>query len=110
MPRVLEIVVQPTGKETHHVTSVTLEERKYTFDFYTNAVDGSWNFDIRNADESAAVRGVAMSVGVNLLFPYRALDLPPGSLFVFDKDLGGADPSVDDFAEGRASLFYLESV
>jgi hypothetical protein len=106
----LEISVQPRGQETHYRTAVILEQRRYVFDFYTNSVDGAWYFDLQNDDASSVARGLPLAAGVNLLFPYRHLDFPPGVLWIFDKGLNGNDPDLEAFVEGRASLFYLESV
>ncbi len=103
------ITVQPTADDTHFVTAVTLERRRYFFEFYGNAVDGAWYFDLRNEDASSSANGLALSVGVNLLFPYRHLDFPPGVLLIFDKGLNGNDPDLDAFQDGRAALYYLES-
>lgn len=105
----LELQVQPTGTETHHVAAFELEQARYVFTFYTNAVDGGWYLDIENDDASSVVRGIALAVGVNILFPYRHLDLPPGILQIEDKELDGSDPDLLAFAEGRAALWYTES-
>jgi len=103
----LEITVQPTGTETHHVQTVQLDGQSCQLTTYTNGVDGYWYLDIQDATGDV-VRGLGLSSGVDLLYPYRHLDLPPGPLWVHDKGLGGADPRTDDFAAGRAALFYLE--
>jgi hypothetical protein len=105
----IQINPQPTGVETHHSASVILEQRRYSFEWYTNAVDGGWYFDLANDGGSSVARGIAMAVGVNLLFPYRHLDFPPGALFIFDKGLNGRDPDLEAFRDGRAALLYLES-
>lgn len=104
----LEIPVQPTGTETHYETSVVLDGGRYRFAFYTNAVDEGWYLDIENDDGTSKVRGVAMVLGIDLLFPYRHLDLPPGPLWVQDRGLAGADPDIEAFGDGRAALYYLE--
>ena len=105
----LEIVVQPTGAETHFEFSTVIEEQRYKFAFYTNTIVSGWYFDLENDDGTSRIRGVALAVGANLLFPYRHLDFPPGTLYIFDKDLNGNDPDLNAFKEGRAALFYLES-
>lgn len=102
----LIITVQPTGVETHYDQSVLLDERNWKISTYTNGVDGKWYFDIES-DGGDVVRGLALANGVDLLFPYRHLDMPAGYLYVKDKGLGGADPGVDDFAQGLAELRYL---
>jgi len=109
MPRVLELIVQPNESVSHFSYSVTLENARYSFAFYTNTVDGGWFMDLANEDESSIARGVGLSNGVNILFPYRHLEFPPGVLYVKDKGLDGADPDLAAFSEGRAALYYLES-
>lgn len=106
----LQLTVQPRGQESHFRTAVILEQQRYLFDFYTNAVDGAWYFDLQNDDATSVARGIGLATGVNLLFPYRHLDFPPGDLFIFDKGLNGNDPDLEAFVEGRAVLLYLESV
>ena len=98
----LEITVQPSQDVTHFRTSVTLEGARYVFDFYTNTADGAWYFDLENDDGSAVIRGIALANGIDMLYPYRHLDLPPGALFIQDKDLRGADPDLRAFPPGRA--------
>lgn len=102
-----ELTVQPRADVSHFRASVVLERRRYHFRFYTQAIDDGWAFDVTNDDESAVVRGVAIVAGVDLLYPYQHLDVPPGQLFVIDRD--GGDPDGMAFAEKRAALYYLES-
>jgi hypothetical protein len=63
---------------------------------------------VANDDESVAVRGLALASGVDLLYLYRHLDLPPGPLWVEDIRLNGRDPDRAAFREQRAALMYLE--
>lgn len=103
----LELTVQPDPAVTHFRAAVELEGARYQFAFYTNAIDGGWSFDVASEDESSAATGIALVAGIDLLHPYRHLDLPPGQLFVVDRD--GGDPDATAFADGRASLYYLEA-
>lgn len=108
----LEITVQPDDSVSHFRTTVLLPEldatlKRWTFDFYTNTADGAWYFDLENDGGEVAIRGIGLANGINLLYPYRYLDLPPGSLFVRDKGLEGADPDLQSFADGRAALYYF---
>ena len=105
----VEITVQPTGEETHHETSVVLDGARYFFAFYTNAADNGWNFDLENDDGTSVARGLALSVGANLLFPYRHLSFPPGRLWVLDKNLVGDDPSIDSFKNATHALLYTDA-
>jgi hypothetical protein len=106
---VLELTVQPREDATHFDVTYTLDGARYRFSFYTNAVTSAWSFDVLNDDGSEGVRGLALTAGVDLLYPYRYLDLPQGSLFVRDKGLNGADPGLTDFWDGNAALYYLEA-
>ncbi len=104
---VLEITVQPTAEVSHFATSVLLDGQRYKLAFYTNKVDQAWYLDINEV-----VFGVGLSVGVDLLYPYRYLGdaIPPGILWVVDKGgLSGRDPDLTAFVEKRASLYYLEA-
>lgn len=109
MPAVIELTVQPNADVSHFNYSVTLESARYSFAFYTNTVDGGWFMDLASEDDTSIARGIALANGINLLFPYRHLDFPPGVLYIKDKGLNGADPDLSAFAEGRAALYYLES-
>lgn len=108
----LEIVVQPNEDVSHFRTTVLLpdatgERSRWTFDFYTNTEDGAWYFDLENEGGDVAIKGIGLANGINLLFPYRHLDLPPGSLFIRDKGLFGADPGLRAFVDGTAALYYF---
>jgi len=105
----LEITVQPDISVSHYTVTLTLDGDRYHFDFYTNAASDGWAMDVSNDDGSAIVRGIAITAGTDLLYPYRHLDLPPGALFVRDKGLNGGDPDLGAFLDGRAALYYLEA-
>jgi len=102
----VEIMVQPAPGVDRFEASVVVNLVRYAFAFYRDAA-GAWYFDLELSDD--AVRGVGLCAGVDLLYPYRHIDgVPPGHLWVIDKALGGANPRDDDWAEGRAALYYLE--
>lgn len=110
MSRVVEITVEPYAEAQllRYTTSVRLDGQRYTFRFYASKVDRLWYFDIEDA-----IYGVGLSVGVDLLFPYRYLGtalIPPGILWVADKGLDGSDPDLSAWTERRASLHYQEVV
>lgn len=66
---------------------------------------GGWCFDLLNARGEAVIRGAGLSVGIDLLWPYRAyVGVPPGSLFAWSPS--GLDLTLDDFASGSAELYY----
>lgn len=104
----IEIKVQPRGDEARTEGALLLDGQRYLFSFFTNTIDDSWNFDVSNEDGTAAVKGIALANGIDLLHMYRHLDMPPGPLWIQDKGLLGRDPGVEAFASGTASLLYLE--
>lgn len=106
---IIEIQTQPPGGATHFETSILLEGRRWTFVFYTNKVDDLVYFDLIGDDQLPRFRGAGLSAGVDLLFRYRYKDVPPGILFLNDKDDKGSDPSPADFDADRFSLYYLTS-
>ena len=106
---ILEIPVQPGANVTSRIAVHTLDRKRYTFRFYTNTVDQRWYFNLQNADASASIFGIAITVGPNLLYPFRHLDLPQGRLFVRDRGLGGSDPNLESFGLGLAALYYQEA-
>lgn len=66
---------------------------------------GGWCFDLLDARGDAIVRGPALAVGIDLLWPYHArAGVPPGKLFVWTAS--GLDLALDDFARGSAEIYY----
>jgi hypothetical protein len=68
---------------------------------------GSWALSLYDAQGNAIVRGIAVVAGIDLLYPYRHLSVPSGSI-VCDT-LDGLDPDLTAFADGRARLLYKPS-
>lgn len=107
---VLEITVQFREDETHASQTLVLEGVRVRFDTYTNRDDNSWYLDIYDDDDQPMIIGIALAVGLDLLFPYRHLNVPPGILFV--QDQGGQpfrDPILPDFFAGNMALFYVSA-
>ena len=106
-----EIPVQPNGTESRITASFQLDQRQWTLRFYTNSVADGWHWDLINDANVTLIAGQALSFGVSLLERFRALDIPPGELFIFEQGggLAGRDPDVKAFAEGRAALYYDEA-
>ncbi len=122
---------------THFKCSVKLEGRVWFFAFYTvtgateyaqttpiqpepgegeAALPSSvgWFFDLSPVPPDpvtgagSVLRGIALACGLDLLFPYRHLDVPPGPLFVQDLDAVGADPDAKGFSDKRFALVYVD--
>lgn len=72
-------------------------------------VTGGWCLDIYDLPATPVVVGIALSCGLDLLWPYRHLHVPQGQLFVWDKLASGRDPDPDGFSEGRYELCYLSA-
>lgn len=100
----IRITVQPTVDVSHHVTSVELDGRRYLFRFYTNKTARAWFWDLGDH-----ARGLRLTTGVDLLYPYRYLGVeacPPGILWVADLEGLGRAPDLTSFAEKRHALLY----
>ena len=68
---------------------------------------GGWAFDLLDARGVALVRGAALSVGIDLLWSYHGYaGVPPGKLIVWTPS--GRDPTLDDFANGSAQVYYQQ--
>jgi hypothetical protein len=104
---VLELDVQPTGVESRFTAFYLLDGARYRLTFYTNTVDSSWYLDFENADATTRILGIGLTNGVDILYPYRHLDVPPGALFV-SMDDDGDDPDLSAFAANRAHLLYVD--
>jgi len=92
--------------------TIILEGRRHGLRFYTNGIDGLWYFDLTDTNFDPVVVGLGLSVGVDLLFPYRHLSdlVPPGVLYCVDLSGVGSDPTTDSFLEtGTHLVRYMTS-
>lgn len=101
-----EITVQFREFETHTSQTLTLDGVRFRLDTYTNKADGAWYLDIFDGEGDALVQGLALVTGLDLLFPYRYLAVPPGILFVNDHEGEREDPGLDTFFDRGAALYY----
>jgi len=104
------VLVQPDAAVSRFESTAKLETGGvWKFVFWTNTQDGGWFFDLYDASDNPLVLGLGLSVGVDLLYPYRYLDVPPGILWVEDVAQTGADPGLTAFADGDAILYYMDA-
>ena len=103
---IFEILVQPRANETHTSQTLTLDGVRVRMDFYTNRSDGLWYMDLFDSQNNAMVMGIGLATGLDLFFPYRYLDVPPGVLFVNDHLGALEDPTLDTWQDEQAQLFY----
>jgi hypothetical protein len=104
---VLQITPQFRDNETHTDQTLVLDGIRVQFSTYTNRENNVWYLDIRDVDGAPLVLGIALVPGLDLLFPYRYLELPPGILFVVDQSgVPQTDPTLSAFINGDAGLFY----
>ena len=106
---VTEIQVPPAESVSRFETSIVLEGERYTFAFYTNTFDDSWYFDRTDDTETLLLAGIGLAAGIDLLYPYRYKNVPPGALFVNDQAQIRRDPAVDSFNEEQVALYYVTS-
>jgi len=102
-----EISVQ-LNESVHLSQTLTLDGVRFRLDTYTNKADSSWYMDLADEDGVALVQGIALVVGLDLLYPYRHLtNIPPGILFVNDQTLPVlSDPMLDSFTDQEFALYY----
>lgn len=101
-----EITVQFREDETHTSQTLTLDGIRFRLDTYTNKADGCWYMDLFDGDGAPLIQGIALVTGLDLLFPYRYLDVPPGILFVNDHEGERTDPGLSAFLDKEAALYY----
>ena len=96
-------------------TQVALDGQNFGLNFYVTKVpnlqDGTvaqfWYLDLYDSQGNAVVLGIGLVAGIDMLFPYRALSVPKGKLFVYPSQDGlFIDPTVDTFSEDNAHLYY----
>lgn len=108
-----EVTVQVNGSD--HLTTVQfLDGVSYRLDFYTtkvpNLMTGTvaqcWYLDLYDVADKPLVLGIGLVTGIDILFPYHALAVPPGKLFVNPQTTLFIDPTVDTFLDEEAICFY----
>lgn len=103
---ILEFTIQPREDDTHTVQNVNLDGARFTFDFYTNKSDGAWYMDVSDDTGGAQVRSIRLVAGIELLYRFRHLNVPPGALWVQSTLAIPADPGLDTWQLGEAKLYY----
>lgn len=99
-------IAERLGSATFRVVLYTVVEPPALADFSATRT-GGWALDLYGAQGNALVRGIGVTPWIELLYPYRHLAVPTGSL-VCDT-LDGLDPDLTAFAEGRARLLYKDA-
>lgn len=105
----IEITIQFREQDKRTVQTLELDGARWQFATYTNRADGSWYLDLADSAGTALLFGIALVTGLELLFPYRHLDVPPGALFVNDLAGPREDPGLSTFQDRGAALYYLEA-
>ena len=85
--------------------TVVLDGQRYRFDFRYNKRDDSWYMSLFDANDDPLVLGIALALGLDLLFPYRYKAVPPGPLFVEDLSRTDTECGLDGF-DSRCVLLY----
>lgn len=105
---ILQIPAQVNESQNFQFT-ITLDDERWRFAFFTNKIDNSWYWDLFDGDDEAILQGQPLAVGVDLLYPYRYLDVPEGIVFVIDTTGEGKDPQVDSFLERTHQVLYADA-
>lgn len=105
---ITQISPQLREEDTHTSQTLTLDRVRFQLDTYTNNADGGWYMDLRDSTGEPIVLGIALVTGLDLLFPYRYLDVPAGVLFINDLDGPRQDPTLDSFKDQEVALYYQD--
>ena len=103
---IIEISPQFREEDKHTSQTMVLDGVRFRIDTYTNVIDSSWYMDLFDSDGNALVQGIALVFGLDLLYPYRHLDVPPGILFISGDPV---DPTLDSFNDEEAVLYYQDA-
>ncbi len=106
---ITQITVQFRKEDKHTSQTLTLDGVRFQLDTYTSRADNSWYMDLFDSNGTALIIGIALATGLDLLFPYRYLDVPAGVLFVNDLAGPREDPGLDSFDEEEAALYYQDA-
>lgn len=98
----------PSGPDSKYTT--TLEGQAYEIRLRWNNRSDSW-FGYLGLSGVEPTMKTRLTVGRDLLTSYRGIpDVPPGRLYVVDKEKGFGRPSYDDFGlDKRFELIYVRS-
>jgi len=108
MPEVRKLRVLIRKDDRANVVRYALDGDVYEFVFRRSGrAPEAWYMDLRTADGTVQVAGIALVPGVDLLRQYHHLDVPPGSLVVWDTEQKGQDPEPDEI-DDRFILLYVE--
>jgi len=106
---IIEITAQFREEDKHTSQTLTLDGVRFRLDTYTNKADGRWYLDLFDDAGAPIVLGIGLATGLDLLYPYRYLDVPAGILFVNDLAGPQEDPGLDAFKDKAAALYYQEA-
>ena len=94
------------GDTQSRTQSTALDGVRYRLSFYYNKPADFWTLDIADSTDTALVSGLRLTLGVDLLEPFKyKIGFPQGQLFVYDTSRTDTEPGRDDFDE-RCLLFY----
>lgn len=106
---VLDITPAITETTTNVAVIVDLDGLTYRLDLKTNKRADAWTLDIYDGQGGPLVLGLHLAAGVDMLYPYRSLAVPPGKMYVSPRGETYGDPVIASFAAGTHALYYAEA-
>lgn len=103
---VLRLTVQARPGQPRNTRRDELDGRIWSLSWYTSEPDDTWYLDLVS-DGGEAIYAIPVSPWIDMLAPYRAVDVPPGALWC--QTTHGRAPRQDDFSAGRAVVYYEEA-
>lgn len=107
-----QLIVRTDPSQRQISSRVALDGRRYRLVFrYLLELD-AWTLAIYSDGDALLVAGCTVKLGIDLLAPFRHLDVPPGQLFAFDTSKPqtpdepvDVEPGEDAF-DGRVLMLY----
>ena len=106
---ILELKPQTAALSQNRTMTDVLDGQRVTFTFFTDRT--SWYMNVADAVGTPLISGLRLVGGrVDMLAPYRHLDVPPGILMVVTTTPGQpVDPGYTSFSDGTCQLWYVEA-
>ena len=111
MSSAIQLRVLFKEEQTRVTQTLELEGIRIDLVTYTNKFDGLWYMDMLDGEGDPIVRGIALVVGLDLMYRYRYKDTVPPGIFMVQDQSGTPfiDPNLESFINDDAMLLYIAS-
>lgn len=85
-----------------------LDEIELVLFFNFNTREEKWFLDIQNSNEESVKSGLPLNVDQELITQFKDIELPPGSLFLYDASENHLECGLNDLGD-RCKLIYYSA-